>query len=269
MNAASTKTACLSALFSAIQRCDTQPKRGEFGIFPGLAQSGQAAENPPKIARNGPSLTESTQAFAAVKLAIAVRRRDDFCTGPSRGLWLARRAMLLKESAAMPLAGPMSMTAPPAMAWQQLATMMQPKPPVGPAGTNTPVTTPGGEMGGRNTPTTNPIGLMSGLGVDPGGSSSMGNAAFGTTNNVVKMAGAGNIRALLQRVLAWPGTPDSDREHAGTSGAGARLYRRRVQTADGSGLTYEDEQGNEVPDPTHWLGETPQTTERELLRPVR
>jgi hypothetical protein len=66
--------------------------------------------------------------------------------------------------------------------------MMKPKPVVPAAGSRQAAQAPGGQFAGRNTPTTNPIGLFSGLGKDPGGSSVMGNAAFGTQNNVAKVA---------------------------------------------------------------------------------
>lgn len=82
-------------------------------------------------------------------------------------------------------------TIPPAAAptaQQQLLSMMKPKPVVPTAGTRQAAQVPGGQFAGRNTPTTNPIGLFSGLGRDPGGASVMGNAAFGTRNNVAKVA---------------------------------------------------------------------------------
>lgn len=72
--------------------------------------------------------------------------------------------------------------------------MMKPKPAVPAAGTRQVAQAPGGQFAGRNTPTTNPIGLFSGLGKDPGGASVMGNAAFGTQNNVAKVA----LRRLTQ-----------------------------------------------------------------------
>jgi len=81
-----------------------------------------------------------------------------------------------------------SMNADPQSAQALLTSMIHKGPAVGAAGTNNQPQTPGGEMGGANTPTTNPIGMMSGLGVDPGGDSVMGNAAFGTQNNVMKIA---------------------------------------------------------------------------------
>ncbi len=168
-------------------------------------QSKQAGSSPPEAQPATPS--ESPQPLDAVKVALAVRRRDELCKGPSRLAWLRRRpeiskiAMVPAPAPANPGAitanptPPLTQPAPqgdPAAAYAQLMAMIRPRPPVpmaGQGGTGLPTSTPGGEMGGRNTPTTNPIGLLSGLGVDPGGKSVMGNAAFGTKNSGPKLAG--------------------------------------------------------------------------------
>jgi len=152
-------------------------KRGGCGdpsvLGPGGMQPARAGTTPPTALAD----------LDAIKVAIAVNRRDRYLLGPERGLWLARRAEICKEGMAIPpTTGSAAVTGDPASAYQKLMSMISPRPTVPPAGTGLPTTTPGGEMGGRNTPSTNPIGLMSGLGVDPGGRSVMGNAAFGTRN---------------------------------------------------------------------------------------
>jgi len=78
-----------------------------------------------------------------------------------------------------------SLNADPQSAQAMLTSMIHNGPAAGPAGTNQVEQKPGGEMGGANTPSTNPIGMYSGIGMDPGGTSPMGNAAFGTQNNVL------------------------------------------------------------------------------------
>jgi hypothetical protein len=161
--------------------------------------------------------TKNSGSKAAARLSIMIA----ICHGPSRLAWLRRRPEISKIAmvppagpanpgaitanlappfvqptpqppAAAPGAVPMgSAGGDPAAAYAQFMSMIQPKPPVpmaGQGGTGLPTSTPGGEKGGRNTPTTNPIGLLSGLGVDPGGESVMGNAAFGTKNSGSKAA---------------------------------------------------------------------------------
>lgn len=249
------------------------------GVIAGGMQPKQAGSAPPDAQSATPA--ESLQPLDAVKVALAVRRRDEFCHGPSRLSWLRRRATISKIGMTLPPAstnpgaatanfapplmqpttppappsapqppvaapgpGPVpmgSMAGPaagdPAAAYAQLMSMIQPKPPVpmaGQGGTGLPTSTPGGEMGGRNTPTTNPIGLLSGLGVDPGGKSVMGNAAFGTKNSGSKTAGqlpkAGEYGAAMASGAAAQPQPQQPAVSATTGRSRAAINRQLAAT---------------------------------------
>jgi hypothetical protein len=163
-------------------------------------QSKQAATKPPVADCND-----------AIKVAIAVHRRDHLLRGPGRAAWLAKRRMIHKLAFAPPaqqVMGPTSVRGDPATAYAQLMSMIAPQPAVpmaGEGGTGLPTSTPGGEMGAgtRNTPSTNPIGMMSGLGVDPGGRSVMGNAAFGVRNKVAHVDCNGTRNKVAHVKLAY------------------------------------------------------------------
>lgn len=111
------------------------------------------------------------------------------------------------------MAVPMQASVSPADAQQQLLSMMRPEPTVPPTGARQQAMEPANATMGGTTPSTNPIGLMAGLGKDPGGSSVMGNAAFGTRNNAVKIS---RLQPLAVR---------AERRHGSGSRQTARLAR--------------------------------------------
>jgi hypothetical protein len=214
----------------------------------GEAQSGRAGCVAPQMGT--PDGGGEAEAFDAVKVALAVRRRDELVSGPARRSWLNRRACLTKEGFAPPMQQqPASVSASPASAYDQLMSMIRPGPPVpmaGQGGTGLPTATPGGEFGGQNTPSTNPIGLMSGLGKDPGGSSVMGNAAFGTANSSVmkgaaaygqSVAGAtppsppSNNPAPVAAQPVQPASPTQAGAAAATTGVGRAAINRQLAAA--------------------------------------
>lgn len=144
--------------------------------------AGVSASNPPKNATDDQFATKQAADLTVLTRIVAKTGSENANCASVLDTPITSKSAVVTPPQAVP---PTMQAADPNVALRQLLAMIKPRPPVPMAGTGQPAARkPGGEFGGRNTPTLNPIGLLSGLGVDPGGRSVMGNAAFGTKNNL-------------------------------------------------------------------------------------